>query len=106
MKLLPILFENINDETSKFGPVYHGGNWDGKTPIKTTGRGALGSGAYFTPIREVAEQYATQSGGKITEAYLDIKKPLEIHMGKNRYEHPCVMALVQLGMPLKVKECL
>jgi len=99
MKLLSILFENINDKTSKFGPVYHGGNWDGKTPIKTTGRGALGSGAYFTPIREVAEQYATQSGGKITEAYLDIKNPLEIHMGKNRYEHPCVMALVQLGMP-------
>jgi hypothetical protein len=30
---------------------------------------------------------------------LDIKKPLEIHMGKNRYEHPCVMALVQLGIP-------
>jgi hypothetical protein len=99
IKLTSILFEETKTESGKFGPVYHGGNWDGKTPIKVTGRGALGSGAYFTPIKQVAEEYANQSGGKIIEAYLDIKKPLEIHMGKNRYEHPCVMALVQLGMP-------
>jgi len=99
MKLSSILFEDNNYEASKFGPVFHGGKWDGSTPIKVTGRGALGSGAYFTPIREIAERYAEESGGKVVEAYLDIKKPLEIHMGKNKFEHPCIMAMVQLGIP-------
>ena len=104
MKLLSILFEDTNDESSKFGSVYHGGNWDGKTPIKVTGKGALGSGAYFTPIRSVAEKYANDSGGKVIEAYLEILNPLELHMGQKKFEHPCVMALVQLGMPQEKAE--
>ncbi len=96
MKLSSILFEDTNDESSKLGPVYHGGNWDGKTPIKVTGRGALGSGAYFTPIRSVAEKYANDSGGKVIEAYLEIINPLELHMGQKKFEHPCVMAWYSL----------
>lgn len=80
------------------GPVYHGGNWDGIKPIKTTGRGALGSGAYFTPIRSLAEQYAAESGGKVVTAYLYMNNPLKIYGYKNTFSHPCVEALVLLGV--------
>lgn len=98
MELYKILFEENNRNQFNFGPVYHGGTWDGISPIKTTGRGALGSGAYFTPNKTIAENYAKESGGKVVETYLDLKNPLEIHMYSNNFSHPCVQALVKLGV--------
>lgn len=79
-------------------PVYHGGSWDGITPIKVQGRGSLGSGAYFSPYREIAARYAKESGQNyITEANLNLIKPLVINT--SLYQHPCVEALIQLSMP-------
>lgn len=82
-----------------FGPVYHGGSWDGVRPVKVTGRGALGAGAYFTPIKSVAEQYAAESGGKLSTAYLSVRNPLKLHMVPGKVAHPCIEALVMLGVP-------
>lgn len=79
-----------------FGPVFHGGTWDGKKPIRVNGKGALGVGAYFTPMKDRADEYAMDSGGRTTAAYLDINKPLVIHASRD--EHPCVQALVLLGV--------
>lgn len=80
------------------GPVYHGGKWDGVSPIKM-GRGALGTGAYFTPNKELAWRYATEAGAEVKEAYLDIQKPIVIKSFKDAGVHPCVQALEILGMP-------
>lgn len=97
-KLFQFLFENTEqDNNGLFGPVYHGGSWDGIKPIRTNGRGALGVGAYFTPRHGKALMYATESGGSVIEAYLKIKKPLKIHSTKGG-EHPVVEALVALGV--------
>lgn len=93
MSLSKVLLEGPGHS---FGPVYHGGNWDGRKSIKVTGRGALGVGAYFTPIQSKADQYAKEAGGTTIGAYLDINKPLVIHA--TRDEHPCVQALVTLGI--------
>lgn len=98
MELYKILFEENDHNQFNFGPVYHGGTWNGISPIKTTGRGALGSGAYFTPDTGIAENYAKESGGKVIETYLNLKNPLEIYTDKNMYSHPCVQALVKLGV--------
>lgn len=105
--LTEILFEDEEQNPGfNVGPVYHGGTWNGKVPPKVTGRGALGSGAYFTPIKSVAETYARESGGKVTETFLKVRKPFELKMEKQgplgHYPHPCILALEQLGMP-KVK---
>lgn len=86
-----------NDSDFNIGPVYHGGTWDGVKPIRVTGRGALGVGAYFTPIKSVAEQYATESGGKVIETYLRVKNPLKLESGDR--SHPMIQALVKLGVP-------
>jgi hypothetical protein len=80
------------------GPVYHGGKWDGVSPIKM-GRGALGTGAYFTPNKELAWRYATESGAEVREAYLDVKKPIKINSYRDTRVHPCVQALEILGIP-------
>ena len=93
MKLSRLLLEGPGHS---FGPAYHGGTWDGKKPIRVNGKGALGVGAYFTPIHSKADQYAKESGGQTIAAYLDINKPLVIHA--SQYEHPCVQALVLLGV--------
>lgn len=91
-----------------FGPAYHGGTWKPGLPIKM-GRGALGTGAYFTPIKEVADRYAKGYGGQTSEVYLDISNPLKIY-GRtgHKYDvngedigHPCVAALFMLGMNLE-----
>jgi hypothetical protein len=66
-------------------------------PIKVTGRGALGIGAYFTPTLEIAQNYANESGGQVIKAYLKVNNPLEIFSDDKR-EHPMVAALVTLGM--------
>ena len=85
------------------GPVYHGGKWDGVSPIKM-GRGALGTGAYFTPLRHKADMYAKENRGTISIAFLDIKNPLIIKTSNSNYSHPCVDALIQLGVePKKAK---
>jgi len=97
MKLYKFLFEENDHSKFNFGPVYHGGNWDGISPIKTSGKGALGSGAYFTPDKSIAENYAIDSGGNIIETYLDLKNPLKIYMDRNKLSHPCIQALVKLG---------
>lgn len=80
------------------GPVYHGGKWDGVSPIKM-GRGALGIGAYFTPNKELALRYATESGSGVSEVYLDVKNPIKINSFSDTRVHPCVQALEILGMP-------
>ena len=92
---LSLLLEN--DPGHSFGPVYHGGSWDGIKPIKVNGRGALGVGAYFTPDRSKALTYATEPGQKVTTAFLRINNPVVIHMNSPG-QHPCVEALVFLGM--------
>lgn len=90
-----LLLEDEND--FNIGPVYHGGTWDGVKAIKTTGRGALGSGAYFTPIKDVAQGYAAESGGQLIQTRLRVHNPLKIYTDNNR-THPMVDALVQLGV--------
>jgi len=102
MLLMELLFEE--NQQFNYGPVYHGGVWDGIKPIRTSGRGALGSGAYFSPIKSVAEQYARESGGKLTTAYLTIHNPLKIYMQRGSASHPCVQALVKLGIPQEKAE--
>ena len=87
----------LENENAGFGPVYHGGKWDGISPIKM-GRGALGTGAYFTPNKELAIRYATESGSNVTEAYLNVKNPLKINSFHDTKIHPCVQALELLGM--------
>ena len=92
-------FYNLKESTTKLGPVYHGGAWDGSKQIKTNGRGALGQGAYFTPDMKIAEQYAKESGMPyVVEAFLHIMNPLVIHTNTGEMSHPCVDALVQLGV--------
>lgn len=78
------------------GPVYHGGRWDGKRRMRVGGRGALGIGAYFTPIRSFAEEYAKESGGTVTETYLRIKNPLRLDSGDGT--HPLIVGFIKLGM--------
>jgi hypothetical protein len=51
-----MLYNLIFEDQFNVGPVYHGGTWDGSKSIKVTGRGALGIGAYFTPILEIAQK--------------------------------------------------
>lgn len=84
-------------EDSNYGPVYHGGKWDGISPIKMS-RGALGTGAYFTPHKSIAEYYAKENNGTVKSAYLKISNPLIIKNDKNNHQHPCVVALTLLGM--------
>jgi hypothetical protein len=86
----------LSHEGFDLGPVYHGGHWDGKKRMRTGGRGALGVGAYFTPIRSVAEEYAKESGGQVTETYLRIKNPLRLDHGNGT--HPLIVGFVKLGM--------
>lgn len=98
-----LLRENM--ETNLYGPVYHGGFWTGTTPIKTGGRGALGTGAYFTDNKEEAQTYSKNGaayhdkggGNNVVECYLNIKNPLQIRMDE-KYEDPCVLLLMLLGM--------
>lgn len=99
VKLFHLLFNENLITNSRFniGPVYHGGSWDGIKTIKANGKGALGVGAYFTPNKDVADNYARESGGKVIETYLDIKKPLEIFTD-NSHRHPVVDAMVTLGV--------
>jgi hypothetical protein len=94
----------LTEETSNLLTVYHGGMWDGKTPIKVNGRGALGVGAYFTPLKHVAEMYAKESGGNVVQVQLNIKNPLKIESGDRA--HPVINALVQLGMKPEKAEVL
>jgi hypothetical protein len=79
------------------GPVYHGGTWDGTKLVRVNGRGALGVGAYFTPISSVADTYAKESGGQLTKAFLRIHNPLKLESGDG--SHPAIQALTKLGMP-------
>lgn len=92
--LYGFLYENDNE--FNVGPVYHGGSWDGTKPIRTSGKGALGVGAYFSPIKTTAERYAKESGGTVTKVMLSIKNPLKIESGDG--SHPMVQALVKLGV--------
>ena len=87
----------LENESEGYGPVYHGGKWDGISPIKMD-RGALGTGAYFTPDKERALWYANQSGkgSRVIESYLDIKNPLKVYSDTGI--HVCVQALEILGM--------
>lgn len=96
-ELCSVVLEN------NLGPIYHGGKWDGKTPIKMS-RGALGYGAYFTPSLEIAEYYAKQNAGVVTQVNIDIRNPLVIKLNNSKPEHPCVLALKLLGMPEKNAE--
>ncbi len=84
-----------------YGPFFHGGTWDGAKPIKID-RGGLGTGAYFTPDIERAKEYAKYKNGLLIQAYLELNNPLLIEMKSNERGwlegHPCILALVQLGM--------
>lgn len=84
-------------EDSGYGPVYHGGKWDGKSAIKMS-RGSLGTGAYFTPDKSIAEYYAKENNGIVKSAYLKISNPLIIKNNKDNHQHPCVEALTILGI--------
>ncbi len=95
----------LENQNKVYGPFYHGGKWDGISPIKMD-RGALGTGAYFTPEKERALMYANQSGkgSSVIEAYLDIKNPIKINSFSDTHIHPCVQALEILGMPREKAE--
>lgn len=100
--LSKFIFEDLQETTVdnkfNFGPVYHGGTWDGIKSIKVNGRGALGVGAYFTPDKSVAADYAAESGGKVVETFLSIKNPLKIYSIKGDGKHPVSEAFISLGM--------
>lgn len=99
ISLSNLLFELEQVPGFNVGPVYHGGTWDGsQKAIKVNGRGALGIGAYFTPIKNIADYYAKESGGQVTTAFLNVRNPLEIYTDSSNREHPVVAALVSLGM--------
>ena len=117
MKLMDLLFENLtdhtiikvaNDDPARFnvGPVYQGGSWNGRTPVKVNGRGSLGVGAYFSPDQTFATTYAVEKGGLLVETYLSVHKPLIIHTnhGGGGILHPCIQALVLLGVKESVAE--
>lgn len=97
-------FYNLLTENSNILTAFHGGLWNGTTPVRVNGRGALGVGAYFSPIRDVAETYAKESGGKVVEVQLNIRNPLKIESGDRT--HPVITALVQLGMKPEKAEAL
>jgi hypothetical protein len=80
--------------------VFHGGTWNGQTPIKVNGIGTLGVGAYFTTDRSRAEMY----GPDIIQCQLHLLKPLKID--EQGHPHPCVQALIQLGMAQSKAESL
>lgn len=88
-----IMLESFSDTI-----YYHGGSWDGKSPIKTTGRGALGTGAYFSPDFNFAKEYANDANGVVTPVKLNIHNPLIIERNSSKHIHPCVEALTKLGM--------
>jgi hypothetical protein len=88
----------LNENTGLIGPVYHGGKWDAVSPVKTTGRGSLGTGAYFTPDLNRAKEYAKEAGtNNIVEAYVNINNPLEIKTTTKLLD-PAFVALTQLGL--------
>lgn len=88
-------------ESSNTLTVYHGGRWDGRTPIKVNGRGALGIGAYFSPDPQVATEYARDSGlNYIVRCELNLTNPLTID--EAGHSHPAVQALIQLGIDEKM----
>jgi hypothetical protein len=96
----------LENESKGYGPVYHGGKWDGISPIKMD-KGALGTGAYFTPNKERALGYANESGkgSRVIEAYLDVKNPLTLKIDSyDAFVHPCIQALEILGMPKEKAE--
>ena len=97
--VIPPLAQQVG-EVAYIATLYHGGLYDptGNVPIKTTGRGALGTGAYFTPDKPRAVEYANESGGRVTEATIHLRNPLIIDMQSLRDGDPTVMALIQLGM--------
>ncbi len=92
--LYSLLLEHDND--FNISPVFHGGKWDGIKPIKVNGRGALGVGAYFTPLKDVAEFYAKQSGGNVVQTRLRVRNPLKLESGDR--SHPMIQALTLLGV--------
>lgn len=101
LNLSKFIFENFQENTDSsfnFGPVYHGGSWNGTKPIKVNGRGALGIGAYFTPDKSIAANYAEESGGVITETFLSIRNPLKIYSEQGDGKHPVSEAFISLGM--------
>lgn len=53
-------------------------------------------GAYFTPIKSVAERYANESGGNLIQTRLRVRNPLKIESGDR--SHPMITALVALGV--------
>jgi hypothetical protein len=107
------LFSGLISESNDqhFGPAYHGGTWKPGLPIKM-GRGALGTGAYFTPKKEIADKYAKDNGGQTSEVYLDISNPLKLYkrtghkfdVNGQDIRDPCVAALFMLGMDLQKAE--
>jgi hypothetical protein len=91
------------DSEFKYGPVYHGGYWNGLKSILSR-KGELGVGAYFTPSKEEAISYAGNKGGYegsgggyLVESFLDIKNPLKMEKGWKGY----VSVFVELGMDEK-----
>ena len=64
-------------ETYEVKKVYHGtlNNFDSFDPMKSGANGnVVGHGFYFAENEQIAKQYA-QGGGKIVEAYLNIRNP-------------------------------
>lgn len=89
------LLESTGQE---YGPLYHGGLWDGRKPMKVNGKGALGIGGYLTQNITKAASYAKDTGNpdaKIVECYARLNKPLVI---ENLFNHPVTEALIKLGM--------
>lgn len=85
----------ISESAGGIYRAYHGGLWDGKQPLRLNGRGALGVGAYFTPDRDRALEYARRAMGMVVEVEIELQNPLVF--GFNVVYGP-VDALIALGM--------
>jgi len=109
----------VVDEAGSPLVVYHGGaDIEGGTGVfRSSQRGALGKGVYFTPDKGRAEYYAREHimrgpdsaakddwlpKGTVTEVYLNIQKPLVL--SRSGRGHPVVDGFEQLGMDRRKAE--
>ena len=95
----PVVKNNINYLPADT-VLYHGGKFNGKGQIRTSARGAWGSGIYFTPNLDAAKEYAKMNGwgeevkdGSVTAFDVEIKNPIMVQQKEGAHG-----ALVKLGV--------
>ena len=73
----------VRDENGNLKVMYHGTSKGGHTVFDTYGSnyGLFGTGSYFTDSKTIGESYTKKGKGKapqVYEAYLNIKKPMDM----------------------------